>query len=329
MLAVQVHRPGPPESHGLQDLPDPQPGHGEVLVAIKAAAVNYPDLLVMTGRYQLTPAIPFTSGKEGAGVVCATGPGVTRVRVGDRVLIHVEHGSYATMGIAKQSQCFKLPESMGFVEAATLGLPAQTAWFALHERGGFEPGQSVLVTGASGAVGQAAIQLVSALGGVALAAASNLVRARAALAGIGCRCVDLSVPDLRNSLREQVHEATGGEGVNLVIDTLGADVFDASLRCLAWCGRIVTVGFAAGRIPEVKANYLLVKNISASGLQWSDYRDRTPERVARAHDAMARLWQRGLLKAPDIRVRPLAEFAQALQEVDGRRASGRWVLTME
>lgn len=329
MLAVQVRHPGPLENHTIETVPDLVPGPGEVVVDIKTAVVNYPDLLVITGRYQVTPPPPFAPGKEGAGVVRATGPGVTQVRPGDRVLVHVEHGTYATQVLARADQCFPLPERMSFVDAASVGLAAQTAWFALHDRGGFEPGQSVLVTGASGAVGQAATQLVAALGGVALAAASNLERARAALAGTRCHFIDLSVADLRNSLRQQVHEVTDGQGVDVVIDTLGGDVFDAALRTLAWCGRIVTVGFAAGRIPEVKANYLLVKNISASGLQWSDYRDRTPQRVARAHAAMVDLWERGMLRVPNIHTLPMAEFAQALRAIETRQARGRLVLIME
>lgn len=329
MRAVQVRQPGPHENHVVETLPDLVPGPGEVVVDIKAAAVNYPDLLVVTGRYQVTPPLPFAPGKEGAGVVRATGPGVTQVRPGDRVLVHVEHGTYATQAVAKESQCFALPEKMSFVDAAVLGLPAQTAWFALHERGGFAPGQSVLVTGASGAVGQAATRIVSALGGVALAAASNLERARAALEGVHCRFVDLSVADLRNGLRQQVFAALGDAGVDIVIDTLGGDVFDAALRTLGWCGRIVTVGFAAGRIPEVKANYLLVKNISAAGLQWSDYRDRRPQSVAAAHVALLGLWERGALRLPDIRTLPLEEFTRALDAIDSRQAVGRIVLTMD
>lgn len=329
MLAVQVRRPGPPDSHSIETLSDLVPGPSEVVVDIKAAMVNYPDVLVVTGRYQTTPPAPFAPGKEAAGVVRAVGPGVTQVRPGDRVLIHVEHGAYATQGVAKEHQCFPLPEDMSFVEAASVGMAAQTAWFALHERGGFDAGQSVLITGASGAVGQAATQLVAALGGVALAAASNLQKARDALEGTPCRFIDLSVPDLRNGLRQQVHEATGNRGVDIVIDTLGGDVFDAALRTLAWCGRIVTVGFAGGRIPEVKANYLLVKNITASGIQWSDYRERTPARVARAHAAMVDLWERGTLKLPHLQTFPLADFAQALRAVEARQAMGRLVLTMD
>ena len=328
MRAVQVRYPGPLGNHAIETLPDLAPGPGEVVVDVKTAVVNYPDLLVITGRYQVTPPTPFAPGKEAAGVVHAVGPGVTHIHVGDRVLVHVEYGAYATQIAVKESQCFALPDGMGFVDAASVGMAAQTAWFALHDRGGFQAGQSVLVTGANGAVGQAATQLVAALGGSALAAASNLERARAALAGTHCHFIDLSVPDLRNGLRQQVHDVTAKQGVDIVIDTLGADVFDAALRTLAWCGRIVTVGFAAGRIPEVKANYLLVKNISASGLQWSDYRDRVPERVARAHVAMLDLWERGLLRCPNIQTLPMAEFAQALQAIETRQAPGRLVLTM-
>lgn len=329
MLAVQIRQPGPLENHSVETLPDLAPGLGEVVVDIKAAAVNYPDLLVVTGRYQVTPPPPFAPGKEGAGVVRAVGPGVTRLRAGDRVLIHVEHGTYATQAIAKESQCFPLPEKMSDVDAVAVGLAAQTAWFALQERAAIQPGETVLVSGASGAVGQAAVQLVTALGGIALAAASNVDRARSVLAGTDCGFIDLSVPDLRNNLRQQVHEATGGKGVDIVIDTLGGDVFDAALRTLAWCGRIVTVGFAAGRIPEVKANYLLIKNIAASGLQWSDYRDRMPERVARAHAAMVALWERGMLRSGPVQTVPLSSFADALRAIEARQASGRLVLTME
>lgn len=329
MLAVQVRQPGPLESHRVEEVTDLIPSFGEVVVDVKAAVVNYPDLLVMTGRYQVTPPAPFTPGKEGSGIVSAVGPGVKNVRVGDRVLVHVEHGTYATRVIAKESQCFPLPPAMSFVDAAAVGLAAQTAWFALHERGGFEPDEVVLVTGASGAVGQAAIQIVAALGGVPIAAASNLERAKTGLFGTSCHFVDLSVPEIRNSLRQQIQEVTGGKGVDIVIDTLGGDFFDAALRTLAWCGRMVTVGFATGRIPEVKANYLLVKNISASGLQWSDYRDRTPEWVARAHSGLVDLWSRGVLHPGQIRTYPLVEFAQALEAIDKRQATGRLILTVE
>jgi NADPH2:quinone reductase len=276
VLAVQVQNPGPVETHAVEEVPDLAAGPGQVLVDVKAAAVNYPDLLVVTGRYQTIPPLPFTPGKDAAGIVRAVGPGVKRVKPGDRVLLHVEYGTFATQ-----------------------------------------------------ALGQAAVQIASALGGTVLAAASNMERARSVLGETRCSIVDLSVLDLRDSLREQVHAATGGHGVNVVIETLGGDAFDAALRALAWCGRIVTVGFASGRIPEIKAGHLLVKNISALGLQWTDYRDRQPHRVARAHAALAALWQGGALRPQFIKTLPLRDFAEAFRLIDTRQANGRLVLTME
>ena len=178
MLAVQVRKPGPIETHAVEEVPDLEASPGQVLVDLKAAAVNYPDLLVMTGRYQSIPPLPFTPGKDAAGVVRSVGAGVKRVKPGDRVLLHAEYGTFATQALAREDQCLPLPEGMRFIDAVTLGLAAQTAWFALLERGGFKPGDRVLVTGASGAVGQAAVQIASALGGIVLAAASNLQRAR-------------------------------------------------------------------------------------------------------------------------------------------------------
>jgi NADPH2:quinone reductase len=329
MLAVQVRNPGPVETHAVEEVPDLEAGPGQVLVDVKAAAVNYPDLLVVTGRYQTIPPLPFAPGKDAAGIVRAVGPGVKRVKPGDHVLLHPEYGTFATQALAREHQCLPLPTAMSFVDAVALGLAAQTAWFALLERGAFEPGERVLVTGASGAVGQAAVQIASALGGTVLAAASSVERARAVLGETCCSLVDLSAPDLRNSLREQVYAATGGHGVDVVIDTLGGDAFDASLRAMAWCGRIVSVGFASGRIPEIKAGHLLVKNISALGLQWTDYRDRQPHRVERAHSALAALWQRGALRPRIMKTLPLREFAEAFRLIETRQADGRLVLTMD
>ena len=329
MHAVQIHKAGPLETHRVEELPDLHPGAGQVVIDVKAAAVNYPDLLVITGRYQVTPPMPFAPGKEAAGVVRSVGPNVTQVKCGDRVLIHVESGTYATQAVAREDQCMPLPDRMGYVDAVALGLAAQTAWFALLERARFESGDVVLVNGATGAVGHAAVQIASALGATVLAGATSLARARSLLEEVPCRIVDLGAEDLRNSLREQAHAASAGKGADIVIDTLGGDVFDASLRALAWCGRIVTVGFAAGRIPEVKANYLLVKNITAMGLQWTDYRDREPWNVAKAHAALGALWARGELRPRVMQTLPLRDFARALEQIEARRVTGRLVLTME
>jgi NADPH2:quinone reductase len=328
MRGVQIKTLGLAETHTVEELPDLEPGNHEVVIDVKSAAVNYPDLLVVSGQYQTRPPLPFTPGKEAAGIVRIVGPGVTRVKPGDRVLIHVEWGAFATQALAHEDRCLPLPDDMTFVEAAVLGLPAQTAWFALMERGRW-PGDMVLVNGATGAVGHAAVQIASAMGATVLAGVNSPERASAMLSDVSCSIVDLGAPDLRNSLRDQVHTATRGYGADIVVDMLGGDIFDASLRALAWDGRIVTVGFAAGRIPDVKAGYLLVKNATVSGLQWTDYRDRQPWKVAQAHTVMASMWAKRKLRVNIMQTIPLSGLSEALRLIETRRATGRIVLTMD
>ena len=212
MRAVQVRRPGPLHTHRVENVADLVPADRGVVIDVKAAAVNYPDLLVVSGRYQTTPPTPFAPGKEAAGIVREVGPGVTRVKPGDRVLVHVEFGAYATQARAREDQCMPLPDRMGFVDAVAVGLAAQTAWFALLERARLQPGDVVLVNGVTGAVGHAAVQIASALGATVLAGASSPARAESLLKDMPCPIVDLGASDLRNSLREQVHAATEWQG---------------------------------------------------------------------------------------------------------------------
>ncbi len=205
---------------------------------------------MVEGRYQHKPPLPFTPGKELAGEVVEVGYDVTSFVPGDRVMVQVEHGAFAERVVARPEQCLEIPDTMPFDDAAAMGLVYQTAWFALHDRGGFAPGETVLVTGATGGVGLAAVQLVKALGGVALAGVTTPSKAAAALEAGADHVIDLSVANLRDGLREQVHAVTGGKGADICIDVLGGDPFDAAMRALAWCGRMVVVGFAAGRIPR-------------------------------------------------------------------------------
>jgi len=328
MRAVVMEAFGAPEQAVVKHLPSPEPGPGEVLVRTRAAGVNYPDLLVVEGRYQQRPPIPFTPGKELAGEVIAVGDGVTRWAPGDRVMAQVEYGAFAEEVVAHADQCFAVPDTMAFTDAAAMGLVYQTAWFALLDRGGFRPGETVLVTGATGGVGMAAVQLVKALGGTALAGVTTPSKADAARAAGADHIIDLSIDNLRDGLRDQVYAATDGKGVGVCIDPLGGDPFDAAMRALAWCGRMVVVGFAAGRIPEIKANYLLVKNIAVSGLQWSDYRDRTPARMAEAQAEIFRLHGAGKLAANVMASFPLDRMAEALAVIRDRKVVGKVVLTV-
>jgi NADPH2:quinone reductase len=327
MRAAQVTAFGGPEAVAVTEVPRPTPGPGEVLVRVQAVSVNYVDLVVIAGRYQFVPPLPFTPGKGPAGIIEAVGDGVTDWAPGDRVLAMAEIGSYAEYTIAPANQCYRLPEAMPFAEAASMALAYDTAWFALRERARFRAGETVLVLGATGAVGLAAVALAKALGGRVLAGVSSAAKAPLALDAGADAIIDLSQPDIRESLRAQVKDATGGGAVDIVIDPLGDIYFEAALRALAWKGRLVVVGFAAGNIPTLKANYLLVKNIEVSGLQISDYRKRVPQDVAACFAEIFLLYERGLVKPAPATVMKLDDVAQALAMLRDRAVNGRIVLT--
>jgi len=326
MRAVIVREHGPAASHRLETVPDPVPGRGEVLIEARAIGVNYPDLMVVQGSYQLLPPRPFSPGKEVAGIVGAIGQGVARMRAGDHVMALPEYGTYAEKVVVPEAICFRMPRAMPFDEGAVLALAYQSAHFALLERGAYQKGESVLVTGASGGVGLACVQLAKALGATVLAGVTSADKGNLARSHGADHVVDLAAPELRESLRAQVHAAVGKHGVDIVLDSVGGEVFDAALRALAWRGRMVVIGFASGRIPEVKAGYLMVKNISVAGLQWTDYRARHPERVRRVQEELYALYEEGKLK-PVITARyPLERFAEALARFAARQVQGKIVL---
>jgi NADPH:quinone reductase len=327
MRAVCVREFGPFETVRVEDVPAPSAGPGEVVVDVVAAECNYPDILVIEGRYQIKPALPFVPGKAATGRVVQLGPDVTRFGLGDAVSVQVEYGAYAERVCVPEEGCFPIPDGVTFDVAAALGLTYQTAWFALKDRARLAEGESVLVLGAAGGVGYASVQLAKALGASTVVAgvrgASNAAVARRAGAD---HVVELSDPALRDSLRAQTAAATHGRGIDVVIDPVGGEASAAALRALAWCGRQVVVGFAAGDIPTFKANYLLVKNIAVSGLQWSDYRDRAPERVATAQAEIFELYRRGRLSPFVSRRFPLGEFAQGLRILRDGLAQGKILL---
>jgi len=328
MRAIIVDEFGPPERLRVAEVPSPQPGLGEVLVEVHAAPVNYVDLLVVGGTYQFLPARPFIPGKGPAGVVMALGPGVDAPQVGDRVLAMAEEGGYAELVALRADRCYRLPSRMSFAEAASLSLVYDTAWFALRERARLAPGETVLVLGASGGVGQAAVQLARAMGARVLAGVSRPERTMAVRAAGADAVIDLSHENLRDSLREQVWAVTDGRGADVILDPLGGEVFAAALRALAWCGRLVVIGFAAGHIPTLKANYLLLKNIEVSGLQVSDYRKQRPAQMAACFADIFELYEAGRIEPAAPQVFPPDQAGEALARLRDRRLSGRAVLRL-
>ena len=326
MRAIVVNEFGPPEGLRVREAATPVPGPGEVLVETHAAPVNYVDLLVVGGTYQFLPQRPFIPGKGPGGVVSALGPGVTGLRVGDRVLAMAEAGGYAEAVAVAAGQCYRLPAAMSFAEAATLAVVYDTAWIALTSRARLAAGETVLVLGASGGVGHAAVQLARAMGARVLGGVSRPERAAAVRAAGADAIIDLSRPNLRDSLREQVYAETEGRGADIIVDPLGGEVFAAAIRALAWCGRLVVVGFAAGAIPTLATNYLLLKNIEVSGLQISDYRWRRPVQMTACFAELFALYERGLVKPAPATLFPMEQAGEALAAVRDRRLAGRAVL---
>lgn len=326
MRAVVVREFGAPESLSIEQIAALRPGPDEVLVDVEAVGVNFVDLLVIGGTYQFLPPRPFTPGKLPAGRVIAVGDNVKRFAVGDRVLTTAEQGGYAEQAVALAEHCYRIPDKMAFTEAAAMALAFDTAWFALRERARLQSGETVLVLGATGAVGLAAIQLAKAFGARVLAAVSSMGKADMVTAAGADGVVDLSVENLRDGLRDQVYALTDGRGADVVIDSLGDRFFTAALRAMAWSGRLVVVGFAAGEIPSVKVNYLMVKNIEVSGLQVSDYRKRMPARMRECFEQIFALYEQGAVRPPTMSVRPLDDFAQALGEIRDRKSKERIVL---
>lgn len=327
MRAVVVREFGGIENAVIGELPDPQAGPGQVLVEVHATAANFVDLLLIGGKHQSRPALPYVPGKGAAGVVCAVGDGVTTFKPGDPVLAMCEPGGgFAELLALPATQTHRIPDKLSFVDAASMALVYDTAWFALIERGRYQKGETVLVLGATGGVGLAAIQLCKALGAHVLAGVATPSKRDLVIDAGADAVIDLGRSDLHDSLRDQVHAATQGKGADIVIDPLGDKIFEAAIRALAWCGRLVVIGFAAGGIPSVKANYLLVRNIEVSGLQIGDYRKRRSDKTARCFDELFNLYQRGLIRPLPTVIMPISDVQRALAAIRDRTARGRIVL---
>ena len=328
MRAVVVNAFGPIEETAIGEFPDPVPGRDDVLVEVHATAANYVDLLVITGKHQSRSTPPFVPGKGPAGVVRAVGAGVTTFAPGDRVLAMCEPaGGFAELIAVPAQQCHRIPDEMSFVDAASMALVYDTAWFSIRERGRYRTGETILVLGGSGGVGLAAIQLGKAIGARVLAGISNPDKRDLVEEAGADAVIDLSRDGLIDTLRDQVYAANEGRGADIIIDPLGDDIFDAAIRALAWCGRMVVIGFAAGRIPSVKTNYLLVKNIDVGGLQIADYRRRRPDLTAACFEEIFALYEAGAIRPLPTAVMKLENYVEALAAIRDRTARGRIVLT--
>jgi len=325
MRAILCAAHGGPEVLTLGEIALPAPGPGEVAIAVRAAGVNFADSLMVAGSYQEKPAFPFSPGLEAAGVVTAVGPGVARVAPGDRVLAVVDHGAYAAGLIARASDVFAIPPAMPFAVAAGFPIAYGTAHGALVWRAALQAGEVLLVHGAAGGVGLAAVEVGKALGATVIATARGADRLAVAAAHGADHTLDTDSADIR----ARVKELTDGRGADVVFDPVGGDIFEVLLRCTAWGGRLLIIGFAGGRVPQIPANVLLVKNLAVLGLYWGTYRRRAPDLLAAEFAQLFAWYARGLLRPHVSHTLDLSRASEALTLLRERQATGKIVLTVE
>jgi NADPH2:quinone reductase len=323
MKAVLCKAFGPPESLVVEDVPSPTPGPGEVVMSVKAASVNFPDVLIIQNKYQVKPPLPFSPGSELAGVVKAVGDGVTGIAPGDRLMACTGYGAFAEEVLVDATRLLAIPAGMDFVTAASFILTYGTGDHALRDRGGLRPGETLLVLGAAGGVGSAAIEIGKALGARVIACAS----ADDKLAVCRAHGADETINYATEDLRERIKALTGGRGIDVVYDPVGGPYAEPALRSVGWRGRFLVIGFASGDIPKMPLNLPLIKGSSIVGVYWGDFTRREPQRFAESMQQLERWYAEGRLKPHVSATFPLERASEALTLMANRQVKGKVVLT--
>jgi NADPH2:quinone reductase len=322
MKAVVCEAFGGPEVLALRELPDPPPpGAGEVQLRLEARGIQYVDVLMLAGKYQFRPEPPFVPGNEAAGEIVAVGPEVTGLKPGDRVMSRHRLGAFAELANAKAEDCDPIPAALGLEEAAVFRGAYATAYHALLQRGRLQAGDRVLIHGAAGGIGLPAIQIAKLYGATVIAAAGTDEKRAACLAEGADHAIDAEP-----GFRETVMALTAGRGVDIVYDPVNGPLFEESLRCLAWCGRILILGFLGGAPAAARSNYLLIKGIEAIGVRIGGLNENHPEIAAANTRTLLDLAAQGRLKPRIWRRFALAEAAAAAQALIDRRVIGKAVL---
>jgi len=323
MKALLCKTHGLPDTLVYEDAPDPTPGPGEVVIDMKAAGVNFPDVLIIQNKYQFKPELPFAPGAELAGVVSAVGEGVTNTRVGDRVIASTGWGAFAEKVKAQAKKVIPIPDGVGFDTAAAFILTYGTSYHALVDRGTLKAGETLLVLGAAGGVGLAAIEIGKALGARVIAAASTPEK----LAVCREHGADELINYTTEDLRERLKALTGGKGPDVVYDPVGGSFAEPAFRSIAWRGRYLVIGFANGEIPRLPLNLALLKGASIVGVFWGDFTAREPQNFVSDVATMFGWIAQGKLR-PHISARyPLAQGARAIEDMMNRKVVGKVVIT--
>ncbi len=322
MKAVVCKAWGLPETLVVEDLNEPQPKAGEVLVDIMAAGVNFPDVLIIQNKYQFKPELPFTPGNELAGTVRAVGEGVTSLKVGDRVFGYVPHGAFAQQIVAAESNLIRMTDTMDFDTAAALTLTYGTSHHAVVDRAQLQAGETMLVLGAAGGVGLAAIEIGKALGAKVIAAASTEEK----LAVCREHGADETINYTSEDLREGIKRCTGGKGPDVIYDPVGGSYTEAAFRSIAWRGRHLVIGFANGEIPKLPLNLPLLKGASAVGVFWGEFIRREPAKHTAAMQELMRWHAAGKIRPHVSATYTLAQTPQALLDMASRKVTGKIVI---
>ncbi|MDW2778168.1 MULTISPECIES: NADPH:quinone oxidoreductase family protein [unclassified Pseudomonas] len=322
MKAVLCKTLGPARNLVLEEVASPLPKKNEILLDVQAAGVNFPDTLIIEGKYQFQPPLPFSPGGEAAGVVAAVGEKAGAFKVGDRVMALTGWGAFAEQVAVPFYNVLPIPVSMDFTTAAAFGMTYGTSMHALRQRGQLQAGETLLVLGASGGVGLAAVEIGKAMGARVIAAASSAEKLAVAKAAGADELIDYS----QANLREEIKRLTGGQGVDMIYDPVGGELFEQAVRGLAWNGRLLVVGFASGSIPQLAANLVLLKGAAVLGVFWGAFAQRQPEdNAANFHQLFA--WHaEGKLKPLVSRTYPLAEAGAAIEKLGQRQAVGKLVV---
>ncbi len=322
MRAVHCVRHGMPEDLVLAEVPDPVPSAGQLLIDVHASSLNFPDVLMIQGKYQTQPPLPFAPGSEIAGVIAAIGPGVTGWQIGERVFGGTGAGGFVEKAAVPAAAMRRMPAAMDFATASGLSTTYGTSYYALKQRAALQPGETLLVTGAGGGVGIAAVELGVAMGARVIAAASSEEKLDLARSAGATEFINYS----DGKLKDKVKALIGGRGVDVIYDPVGGALFDDCMRSIAWYGRVLVIGFADGEIPKLPTNLVLLKSCQVIGVFYGAWTARDPENTAQNMREIVAMCTDGRLK-PRIGARfPMERYAEALRCLMERRALGKVVL---
>lgn len=321
MRALVCTELGPASKLSVRDVDDPTPGDGEVVLDVEAAGINFPDTLIIEGKYQVKPDLPFSPGGEAAGVVSAVGEGVSSVSIGDRAIALSGHGAFAEKWLVPANSVAPIPPGLDFVSAAAFGLTYGTSYYALKDRARLQAGETLLVLGAAGGVGSAAIELAKTMGATVIAAASTADKLAWATELGADHVIDYSTEDLRDRIKDLM----GGKGVDVVYDPVGGELTEAAVRSTAWNGRLLVVGFAAGDIPAIPLNLTLLKGMSIVGVFWGRSMSEEPKLHRQNFAEMAALIADGRIRPRVSAEFSLDDYEEAFAMFTERRVKGKAV----